>query len=140
MVKTAITKSDVERHQKLFNRTGFPPSRDYLVLDGTRAQLEAWQPWQDFKADNPNYVFYYINIDDATADPTKYDIVNYAIQEPPEMGGNLMGSWNGLYPGDTMMVQYNDYTEQVTTSISFIRGNIENNDFYIIFEDGVVVP
>ena len=85
-------------------------------------------------------MFYYINIDDATADPTKYDIVNYAIQEPPEMGGNLMGSWNGLYPGDTMMVQYNDYTEQVTTSISFIRGNIENNDFYIIFEDGVVVP
>lgn len=139
MAKTTITKTDVERHRILFQRTGFPPSRDYLVLDGTRAQLESWQPWLDFKAANPNYVFYYVNIDEETADPARYDIVNYAIQNPPEMGGGLMGSWNGLYPGDTMVVQYNDYTTEITTGLSFVRGNIESNDSYIIFNDGVMV-
>lgn len=84
-------------------------------------------------------MFYYINIDEENGDPLKYDIVNYAIQEPPEMGGNLMGSWSGLYPGDTMMVQYNDYSGQITTGLQFIRGNIETNKNYIIFEDGVAV-
>lgn len=139
MAKTAITKSEVERHRILYSRTGFPPSRSYLVLDGTRAQLEAWSPWEDFKAANPNYIFYYINIDEENAETSRYDIVNYAMQTPPEMGGSIMGSWNGLYPGDTMIVQYNDYTEQVTTGISFVRGNIETNPDYIIFEDGVMV-
>lgn len=139
MVKTAITTSDVERHRVLFGRSGLPQGRGYLVLDGTREQLESWQPWQDFKAANPNHMFYYINIDEENGDPLKYDIVNYAIQEPPEMGGNLMGTWSGLYPGDTMMVQYNDYSGQITTGLQFIRGNIETNKNYIIFEDGVAV-
>lgn len=139
MAKTAISKSNLERHRILKGKTGFPPSVDYLVLDGTKAQLEAWQPWQDFKNANPNYVFYYVTIDESIPDPQNYDIVNYAIQSPPEMGGGLMGSWNGLYPGDTMMLQYNDYSGQVETSLDFIRGNIENNNQYIIFDNGVMI-
>jgi hypothetical protein len=139
MAKTIITKSDVERHRILFNRTGLPTEgRQYLILDGTREQLESWQPWIDFKAAKPNYVFYYINFDEENGDPLRYDIVNYAQQLPPEMGGSLMGSWAGLYPGDSMLVAYNDYTEQMGPILEFIHGNIENMSQYIVIDDEAV--
>lgn len=139
MAKTVITKEALERHRMLYGRAGFPPGTDYLVLDGTRAQIENWQPWKDFKTAHPDYIFYYINIDEENGDPTKFDMVNYARQLPPEMGGSLMGTWNGLYPGHTMVVWYNDYMGQVTTDIQFVRTNVENSDDYIIFDNGVMI-
>jgi hypothetical protein len=133
MVKTAITKSDVERHQKLFNRTGFPPSRDYLVLDGTRAQLEGWEPWNIMQANHPNYECYYINLDGENGDPTKYDIVNYLIPQPAPATPFMRS--NGAGAGDTAIIRYNSKEGFMSDEIIFLKGNIEQNQSYYIIEE-----
>lgn len=135
-MKKALLKSAIEKYRALDGNTGIPDvACEYIVLDGTRAQVENWEPWQKFKDYRTNYLFYYVNLDGTQNDETKFDIVDYAVIQPEGSYYPLLGEWNGARPGDTMIVRYNAKEGIMTNDVMFVKGNIEENiNYYIIDE------
>lgn len=133
-MKKAINKIDIERH-KFQGAPGLPTNVacEYLILDGTRAQIEGWEPWNIMQANHPNYECYYINLDGENGDPTKYDIVNYLIPQPAPATPFMRS--DGAGAGDTAIIRYNSKEGFMSDEIIFLKGNIEQNQSYYIIEE-----
>lgn len=132
-MKKAITKTDIELHRVSKGLPGLPDTAcEYIILDGTRAQLEGWEPWQTMKRNHPEYNCFYINLDETNGDPERYDIVNYATPQvdpyPPAL------RYEGASAGDTAIVRYNTKEGVMTDDIMFLSGNIEQNQSYYIID------
>jgi hypothetical protein len=136
-MKKAIPTTSIEMHRINKQLPGLPTevACEYLVLDGTRSQVENLAPWNRFKEIHPNYIYFYINMDDVNGDPTRFDIVDYAIPEGEPGFETMRGSWSGAEPGDTMLVRYNAKENIMTEDIIFVKGNIEEDKYYYIIEE-----
>lgn len=138
-MKKALLMSDIEKHRQLYGQGGFPDVwREYIILDGTREQLESWEPWQKMKQAHPDYIYGYINIDDTTSDVSHYDIVSYAKKTanpyPPPDFNYHMADYGGM-PGDTAMIYYNSKEGIKSDIIIFYKGNIEQNPTWYTIEE-----
>lgn len=134
-MKKAIPTTSIEMHRinKQLPRLPTEVACEYLVLDGTRSQVENWAPWNRFKEIHPNYIYFYINMDGENSDPTKYDIVNYLIPQPAPATPFLRS--DGAGAGDTAIIRYNSKEGFMSDEIIFLKGNIEQNKSYYIIEE-----
>ena len=104
-----------------------PQILSYLILNGTKAQVESWSPWMDFKANHPNYAFGYTGISPYDPDKNKEFYSIYYLNE------YSMGTWDhGGRKGDVLVSRYDNYKQEYV--IDFVTGNIEGQ-YFIVSED-----
>lgn len=132
-MKKAISKYAIEVHRAANTVAGLPDCAvEYIILDGTRSQLENWEPWKTMKANHLDYICSYMYIDETKTDSISFDKVNYSRPLPPPATSALLDY--GGEPGDTAMVFYNVKEGFPTDRIIFLKGNIENSEDYYIIE------